>query len=240
MGEVNWQEFWQTYRKTEIQDEKDLYFEVGKTVNQQPICEASFKLSIELVARYLELNSGDKLLELCCGNGLMSLPLASLVSEVYCVDFAPHLIENARRFRQASNINYICADAVSYVNDLASNMSYIPSKILLGDALGYFDPLSLGNILRSAIRLTENRFIFLATGIPSDELKWSFYNTPERVKRYEENQRCEGNTNDGLGRWWRKDELERIGLDLKLCVLVTEQPHTLSNFRMDALFKSKE
>src|SRR5437870_11257411 len=97
MGRVDWQQFWESYRKTEVRNEQDLYFEVGKTVNQQPISEAAFKLSIELVARYLELNADDKLLELCCGNGLMSLPLASLVSEIQAVDFAQHIITNVQR-----------------------------------------------------------------------------------------------------------------------------------------------
>jgi SAM-dependent methyltransferase len=233
---VNWQQFWETYRRTEMKGEEDLFFAVGKTVNQRPISEASFKLSIELVARDLKLNTSDKLLELCCGNGLMSLPLALLVREVYAVDFAKHLIENARRFRRAPNIRYICAEAGSYITDLAANKSYIPSKILLGDALAYFEPESLGDILASATKLSNNNFIFLATGIPSDELKWNFYNTPERVKRYKENQRLESNTNDGLGRWWHTSELEHLARDCGLNLLVKPQPPELSTFRVDAIF----
>jgi hypothetical protein len=235
---VNWRRFWETYRTTEIRSEQDLFFEVGKTVNQQPISEASFKLSTERVARDLKLNSGDTLLELCCGNGLMTLPLASWVSEVYAIDFARHLIENARKFRQAPNINYICADAVRYMADLAARRSYIPSKILLGDALGYFEPGSLGDILSSVIKLTGNQFILLATGIPSDELKWSFYNTPEHMRRYEENQRLEGNTNDGLGRWWHTHELEQLARDCGVGLVVKKQPPELSTFRVDAIFNS--
>src|SRR5437016_3366877 len=101
---VDWQQFWESYRKTEIKGESDLFFEVGKTVNQEPLSEAAFKLSIELVARDLELTSEDRLLELCCGNGLMTLPLAAFVREIRAVDFAQHLINNARRFRQVSNV----------------------------------------------------------------------------------------------------------------------------------------
>ena len=239
MTEVNWQQFWDNYRKTEIRSDQDLFFEVGKTVNRQPIAEAAFKLSIELVARDLELKLDDRLLELCCGNGLMSVPLAALVREIHAVDFAQHLIDNARKFREASNITYICADAVTYVRELAVSKSYVPSKILLGDALGYFEPALLGEILRTVRNLTNNRFRFLATGIPSDELKWNFYNTPERVRRYEDNQRLENNFNDGLGRWWHTSELERLARDLGLSVLVKKQPSKLSTFRVDAIFSSQ-
>jgi protein-L-isoaspartate O-methyltransferase len=236
MGKVDWQDFWETYRKTDVQSERDLFFQVGKTVNQQPIPQASFKLSLELVARDLELSVDDKLVELCCGNGLMTLPLASLVNEVYAVDFASHLIENARRFRQAPNVTYVTGDAVTCMSELARNRSYIPSKILLSDALGYFDPESLRNILHSAGELMENRVMVLATGIPSDELKWNFYNTPDRVSRYQENQRLEINTNDGLGRWWRLDELEQLARDCGLVLTVKRQPQELSTFRVDAIF----
>src|SRR5262249_35471533 len=173
-------------------------------------------------------------------NGLMSLPLASLVSQVYAVDFAHHLIENARRFRQASNIDYLCADAISYTTRLARDRSYVPSKILLGDALCYFETDSLAHILTAAARLTDKKVVFLASGVPSDELKWNFYNTPERVRLYEKNRLLEGNTNDGIGRWWREEELQAIASDLELELLVTKQPRSMSNFRVNALFRSRE
>lgn len=240
MEKVNWRHFWQTYRRAEIQTEDDLFFEVGKTVDQRPISKSAFKQSIELIASDLDLKSNDILLELCCGNGLMSLPLASLVSRVYAVDFAHHLINNARRFRPAPNIDYVCADAVSYMTGLATDRSYIPSKILLGDALCYFEPDSLGHILKVATELTDDKVAFLASGVPSDELKWNFYNTPERIRRYEENQQLEGNTNDGIGRWWREEELQSIASDLKLELWVTRQPPSMSNFRVNALFRSRE
>jgi SAM-dependent methyltransferase len=239
MGNINWREFWQTYRRVEVKNERDLFFEVGKTVNQKPIPKASFRLSIELVARELKLCADDRLLELCCGNGLITLPLSSLVGEIQAVDFSAHLVENARRFRQAPNITYICADAIDYIADLAASRSYVPSKILLGEALGYFESESLSDMLRSARKLTNNQFIFLATGIPSDELKRNFYNTSERVRRYNENQQLAANTNDGIGRWWRREELESIGRDLDLIVSVTEQPHALSNFRIDVIFNTR-
>ena len=235
---MNWQEFWEGYRKTEIEGEQDLFFEVGKTVNQRPISEAAFKLSIGLVARDLELGPKDRLLDLCCGNGLITLPLALLVREIRAVDFAQHLIANARKFRQAPSITYVCAGAVSYMRELAASKSYVPSKILLGDALAYFEPEALGSILLSATNLTDRKFVFLATGIPSDELKGNFYNTPERVRRFEENQLREANTNDGIGRWWHTCELEQLARDCCLYLRVRKQPADLSTFRVDAIFST--
>jgi SAM-dependent methyltransferase len=239
MTQVNWKSFWNSYRKTEVTDEDDLFFEVGKTVNQRRISEAAFQLSIDLIARGLELSSCDKLLELCCGNGLVTRRLAPKVSEIQAVDFAEHLIANARKFAPADNVTYVCADVVAYLNGLALSKDYVPSKILLGDALCYFEPAELIGMLDATRKLTGGRFIFMATGIPCNELKWNFYNTPERVKRYEENQLLPDNTNDGIGRWWRIEELENVSRELSLGISVTEQPRELSNFRVDAIFRTR-
>ena len=236
MGQVDWKEFWRTYREAEVKTEKDLYFEVGKTVNQQPISEEALRESVQIVARGLKLTASDKLLELCCGNGLMTRYLAALVEQVYAVDFAERLILHARHFRPAPNVHYFCADAVGFVNDLCRSKVYLPCKTLLGDALGYFEPAMLGEILTSLARLSDNQFVFMATGIPSDDLKWNFYNTPERVQRYEENQLQEKNTNDGIGRWWRRSELELLAQEHGLRLLVNRQSLKLSDFRMDAIF----
>jgi SAM-dependent methyltransferase len=240
MTKTDWRTFWQSYRKTKVASEEDLFFEVGKTVNQRPISEAAFQLSIDLITRDLELSKHDKLLELCCGNGLMTRRLAPLVSEIRAVDFAEHLIANARKFVPAENVTYVCADAIAHLNDLALTKDYVPCKILLGDALCYFEPDELAAMLRAAKQLTSDQFIFMATGIPCDELKLNFYNTPERMKRYEENQLLPNNTNDGIGRWWRKEELQSAGRNLALEVAVREQPQALSNFRVDAIFRSRK
>jgi SAM-dependent methyltransferase len=237
MSAVNWREFWRTYRETEIRNEDDLFFEVGKTVNQQPISEEALRLSIELVTKGLQLTNKDRLLELCCGNGLMTKHLASFVDQVYAVDFVERLIEHAIEFRSASNVHYVCADAVEYLDRLLASGVYVPSKVFLGDALGYFEPQALCDVLGKLKRLTGNNFIFMATGIPSEELKLNFYNTRERMLRYEENQLRANNTNDGIGRWWRQDELEHLARELDLGIVSCRQPPVLSNFRIDTVFR---
>lgn len=239
MSAPDWKEFWRNYRgQHEIASGRDLFVEAGKTVGGEPISEPAFELSIHLVAEALHLHAEDRLFELCCGNGLMTRPLANLVAEVCAVDFAEGMVAHAREFRAGPNIDYHCAEAVAFINAAAETGSYVPSKILLGDALGYFTPASLREILVAAQKLQKSGVTFLASGIPCDDLKWNFYNTPERVRRYEENQLNPGNANDGIGRWWTKEEIARIGRELSLEVTLREQPPELSTFRMDALFSS--
>ncbi len=235
---TDWKRFWSSYRKIEVTSEEDLFREVGKTVNGEPLSEEAFQISIALIASGLELSKRDLLLELGCGNGLVTRRLASLVKQIRAVDFSEHLIANARKFSPATNVSYFCGEAVAHLRDLALSKAYVPTKILLGDCLCYFDEKALRGMLQAARRLTADHFVFMASGVPCDELKWNFYDTAERVRRFEENQLLAENTNDGIGRWWRKEELEEIGKALGLATEIREEPSVLANYRIDAVFTS--
>jgi methylase of polypeptide subunit release factors len=52
---------------------------VGKTVNGQEIPESQVGLIVENIANVLRLNAKDSVIDLCCGNGLITRQLAPLV-----------------------------------------------------------------------------------------------------------------------------------------------------------------
>ena len=238
MSLTDWRSFWNSYRRKEVASEDDLFIEVGKTVHGLPISREQFRLTIERIVMFLHLKPNDRLLELCCGNGLMTRALAPAVAEIEAVDFGAHLIAHAREQTRNANVHYVCADALEHLDALASSKSFVPTKILLGDALAYFEPTSFCAMLEQVSGLTNGQFDFLATAVPCDELKWNFYSTPERRARFERNQRRGDKTNDGLGRWWSKAELRRAGEPLKLNVTLFDQPAALSGYRIDACYVS--
>ena len=47
--------------------------------------------------RLLSLESGERVLDIACGNGQFARKMASLGAEVLAVDAAPRMIENAQR-----------------------------------------------------------------------------------------------------------------------------------------------
>ncbi|HEY1771479.1 MAG TPA: class I SAM-dependent methyltransferase [Chthoniobacterales bacterium] len=239
MDATDWRKFWNAYRKKEIESEDDLFVEVGKTVHGRPISREHFCLTIERIVGLLHLQPNNKLLELCCGNGLMTRALAPLVAEVEAVDFSEHLIAHARARTESANVRYICADVLEYLEALNESRGFIPRKILLGDALAYFDAANFRSILDKVFRLTNGRFLFLATNVPCDELKWNFYNTPERIETHRRNERTRPDWNDGVGRWWRKEELVAAARAANLAVEVSEQPRELTNYRVDAIFTTE-
>lgn len=236
----HWQSFWDNYRSLDARSEDDLFVQVGKTIARQPISRGMLTSMVKRVVERLELGSEDHLLDLCCGNGLISFELAQVAGRVTAVDFAEHLIKAAKEFKALANIDYRVSDASLPITNVVSGPSgdacNVPGKYLMNDALAYFDPQMLGVIVDNVCAARDGLpFRFLLTGIPNSALKWNFYDTPERKLRHEKNMRAGGRTNDGLGRWWDPAEIESICTQRGLLVHIENQPTTISNYRMDAL-----
>lgn len=235
MANENWQAFWNNYRTTVVRTEDDLYLQVGKTINRKPIAESVLHQMVAEIALSLKLHAGDHLLDLCCGNGLLSCRLAQKVRHVTGIDFAPHMIEAALNFKRRPNVEYRVGDVMKPIEKLVAPGPRI-TKVLMNDSLAYFESSGLDELLGNLLAyFGELDFRFLMTGIPNYELRWNFYNTPERKMRFAYHESQFDNTNDGMGRWWRSDEVEEVCRKHRLRVEIHNQPVSISTYRMNAL-----
>jgi SAM-dependent methyltransferase len=233
---INWKEFWNfSYRQKDAKTESDLFFQVGKTINKQPVEKKVFELMITEIHKSLSIRQDDVLLDLCCGNGLLTFELSSLVNKVYAVDFSENLIDTAKKMKNKPNVQYFLGDIVEELLPILDNIE-MPNKILMNVALAYFTPSDLKKILRN-LNTRINNYTFLITEVPNDDLKWNFYNTEERKKRYFAMRDLNDDSNDGLGRWWSPLEIEEICKELDLSVNIENQNPDLSNYRMNILIK---
>lgn len=237
MEKIDWNSFWNNYRNIESGTESDLFFQVGKTVNKAPVSQAVFNSAFEDIVKSLSLQKGDIILEMCCGNGLVTLPLSQIAKQIYAFDFTPHLIDAAVKFKQNDAIEYSVGDAKASFFDLFM-IEEMPNKFLMNDALGYFNPEDLLEIIKY-ISTRAAKFSFYLTGIPNDALKWNFYNTEERKEAYLTGVTSGDESNNGMGRWWQKKELLEIAETLGLKVTLKNQVETISNYRMDVLFEKE-
>ncbi len=231
---IGWENFWKEWRNKDIETENDLYFQVGKTVHNKPIEKEIFDRINEGIVHTLDLSEEDILVELCCGNGLCTYEFRDKVKQIMAVDFAPHLIEAAVKFKSATNISYTLGSVTEFLASLESKGVH-PAKYLMNDSLAYFKPEDLKEILTLISGVARGAFKFLIRGVPNDLLKWNFYNTDERKQRYHEYVAKGDITNDGLGRWWSPAEIEQICHTLGLDVVIRNQEPPVSNYRMDIL-----
>jgi hypothetical protein len=234
----DWENFWKGWRNTKVENEEDLYFQVGKTINKKPVEKEIFDLINNHIMDVLSLGSNDTLVELCCGNGLCTYEFKDWVQQIVAIDFAPHLIEAANKFKSAPNITYKLGDVFTFLNTFNDHWDVHPSKFLMNDSLAYFTPENLADMLKSIIRISGGKFAFLIRGVPNDELKWNFYNTEERKQRYLDNKAKGDETNDGLGRWWSPTELRELCRSLNINCMISNQVPPISDYRMDILIGS--
>lgn len=231
----NWEDFWKKWHNVAVQTEADLYYQVAKTINKEPIKKEIFDLINRNIAEILGLDENETLAELCCGNGLCTYEFSKIARQVIAVDYSPHLIETARKHKYAPNITYHHANVLDFLQELKKNKSIRPSKYLMNDSLAYFEPADLEKILASIIEISGGAFVFLIRGVPNDEIKWNYYNTPERKQFYDDLQAKGDFTNAGMGKWWKPAEIAEVCARLKLNFKIQNQVPPISNYRMDVL-----
>jgi cyclopropane fatty-acyl-phospholipid synthase-like methyltransferase len=203
----DWKKFWQNYRLIDIDTENDLLFQVGKTVKGLVISEDQFQKDIDEIRENLNLNSNDVLLDLCCGNGVITLKLSRDVKSVFGIDFSEAFIENAKKYSSSENTTYISLDILdinTFKEFLNNNMI---NKVLMNDCLAYFNPKTLNEIIKT---LSEYDLDILITSILDRERKSNFYNTYKRKWDYAMDVFFQ-NKKSGIGYWWNASQIIKIG-----------------------------
>jgi len=111
--------------------------------------------------RLLDLQPGERVLDVACGNGLTSRKLAAMGAEVVAVDFAAEMIAHARRrtTESADRITYDIVDATDEAGLLALGEGQFDAAIC---AMALFDMAEIDPLFRALTRLLRpgGRFVF--------------------------------------------------------------------------------
>lgn len=232
----NWKCFFTQYRLVTGSQDADLLYQVGKTSKGKIITPEQFALLIQEIKSNLDLRPEDHLLDLCCGNGVLTYELARYVRKVTGLDFSAPYIQNARRFKQRTNITY----AVQDIRELAAHDAQWRvtgvNKFLMSEALAYFYPHEIEPLLRYLSTLMAPGARLLIHGILDHERKWRFFDTWSRRLRYLITIQLL-RQDPGLGRWWKRKELVRLCAACNLrCEFLAQDPRLpTAHYRVDAL-----
>jgi hypothetical protein len=231
-----WKKFWENYVGDAAANEDDLYVQVGKTANRAPVTKEVFENFVNDVVEKLELNNSDTLLEMCCGNGLITLPLSKIVKYIYAFDFTETLIKDALKYKSGDNIEYVTGNAKEDFTKIFKDKLPQIQKFLINDSTAYFSPEDVELIIERIFTVSKD-FKFYLTNIPNDENKWNFYNTPERKANYEKSVQSGDIFLSGMGRWWTKSEFIHIAEKFNLKIEIFDQSNEYS-YRMSILLHS--
>ena len=138
--------------------------QVAKTVGGVAVDAAQVQAMTDDVASRLCLGPADVLLDLCCGNGLLTVRLASRCRHVVGVDFSAPLLEVARRDHQTANVSYVHASVLDL--DRLSMPPGSFTKVLLYDALQHFTASEFRRLLAHIVPLLADDRLVLLGGVP--------------------------------------------------------------------------
>ena len=233
-NERDWRAYWDTIGERASRD--DYLRQVGRTVGGEPLSEEQTPLLVAAILRALEPAASDVLLDLCCGNGLVTIELAPLFGWVVGADYSLELIETARERFAAPNITYLHRPAAEVgPGDFPAGR---PTKVCMNSALQLFNKPDFEALLAALNQLREGPMDLFFTDVPDADRLFAFYNTPERRAEYER-RRAEGT--EAIGTWWEQTDvmqvLDRAGYDAVVVELAPDR--YASHYRFDLLARSR-
>jgi ubiquinone/menaquinone biosynthesis C-methylase UbiE len=226
----DWHSHWASVGERTGRDE--LLRQVERTIGGIPIPESQLDLLVAAITRRLSLGPEDVLLDLCCGNGLITARLAPLCRLVVGVDFSAELISIARERHPLPNTVYICRSA----DDLqpADFPAAPPNKACMNFSLQHFTVAMAGRLLGSLRALAPRGLTFYVNDVPDADRIFAFYNTPERRAEFER-RRAAGT--EAIGTWWNRAQLRSLFEAAGFAVEITdpEPERSTAHYRFDVL-----
>ena len=230
-----WRRFFQTYRIIEIKDDDDLLFQVGTTVGGKPVSRLQHQEIVRDIINGLVLEKDDIVLDLCCGNGVITYDVAKYVNKVIGVDGSDSYISNAIKLKSSNNICYQCDDIKDFRKYIVEEKV---NKVLFYASLAYFSKEELIDLL---LKLKDAKIELIYIGsILDKQKKFKYFNTFRRRVHFLLNYLIMRN-DLGLGNWWSKNEIIKIAEAQGFKIEIKKQNSILhtAHYRFDALLINK-
>lgn len=228
---MDWRRYW---NESETVKHRDPYQQIGRTFRKKPYSEKQFTIIVDRILQFLQASPDKRLLELACGNGMLTSRIAPHFDSVTAIDFSKPLIETARKDFAQQNVEYLVGDAVS-----VEGASGQYDCVLMYFALQYltFDQASvmftnIGRFLRKPGRI-------LLGEVADGDRVWNFYTGPRGRARYFFDLLRQKPI---IGHWWKPTDLLTLAYDNEMDLCVLYQNSELPNyyFRYDALLQTMD
>lgn len=242
--ERDWRGYWSEVEPLASSDLEDALKQVGKTRMGVPVGPEQLDLILEAIADALALETTDHVVDLGCGNGIVSERIASQVESVLGVDVSPQLVNDAQSFRATESLQFVLGDFTD--KRLLSEWpgareTGVTWKWYAYEVIQHLSPLELKTFLTTvATKVRSEKTgppkslqLFLGS-IPDRTRIHDFYDTPERWNFYKRNLAA---GKEQIGTWWTPEELHSLAAEVGFGCQILPQKTALytSHYRFHAL-----
>jgi cyclopropane fatty-acyl-phospholipid synthase-like methyltransferase len=124
----------------------DFWGQVRRTQNGRRISEEEITVIVDTIRRGLELDGGDVLLDLACGNGALSSRLFPDCASLLGIDYSEYLVDVAQEFfADPPDFAFAVADADAYM--VAETDPERFTRFLCYGSFAYFSPATAHTVL---------------------------------------------------------------------------------------------
>lgn len=219
---MNWREYWNELARAESDPQR----QVARVRNSRELGEADTDRLIQHLLGLLDLQPQHRLLDLCCGNGLLTNRLAAHCQEVTGVDLSEGMIEHAKHQFSAPNIEYHQGN----VADIGELVTGKYDRILLQFSFQYLSKSEAEKALNGMTSLLAPGGKIVLGDVPDNAKLHVFYPSYLSRLRY---RLARWRGTDRMGAFWSEEDIRRMAKGLRIQKL--EQPAVLpySDYRVD-------
>lgn len=202
---MDWRAHWARWPRAVGRDE--YCKQVGRTANGGIATpEPELRRVVEEAVERMRLRSTDRVLDLCCGNGLLTARFGSLCAATVGVDYSEAMIAIAREHFAVPSVRYLLGSATEL--DPGAFPDEAPfTRVIMFESLAYFSTEGFGSLLDRLGPLVTDDAVLLFTGVLDAARLFSFYDTPERQAEY---RRRVAAGEEKMGHWWEWEDLRFV------------------------------
>jgi ubiquinone/menaquinone biosynthesis C-methylase UbiE len=225
---MNWKAYW---NDSALVRETDACRQVGRTFHRRSYSSEQVKAIVDRAIEFLQPDAEKTLLDLACGNGMLTWRLAEHFRRVTAIDFSALLIDSARRQFHRDNIDYVVGDAL--------DLGRLPDQydcILVHFAFQYFSPSQAERLFAGFDRVLKPGGSVLLADVADGDRIWNFYRGVRgRGRFYYDLLRDK----PIIGHWWKSADLAALARRHDLSTAISYQGTEMPNhyFRYDAVLR---
>jgi len=222
-----WINFWKDYTiNVSGEDEQS---QVLRTLNKQPISEELWNYTLNEIDAVFKVSKGEKLLDLCSGNGLLAKHFVNKGASVIAVDISEELLKNISNIKNIEPINLDIR-----LLDFKENSF---DKIIFYAGIQYLNNIEALILLKNIFKwLKPNGSVFIGD-IPDYKKRWEFFNTEERLQVFFDNILADKAI---VGNWFEREWFDNLTKYIGFSYgefLQQNEKLIYSSYRFDYLYK---